>query len=330
MTKVWSYLSNVFDNVTKHNFKRMLTIVADHLSKLAGKSSDPEIQEIYDRTRPARDTYASKYSGSILAKRRYSSETQHFEEKIAELIDVKLKEWDLAVQGVFLEGSIEYKAIFNHGRTAFRQGTYEQRIAELQAMAEVLRDYPELAETQVDVDTFCTDLEKIRDVQQQKEGKVTEASKDLEAARVSVANIMFANLSLLINKYRDNLSKVEEYFDLSLLRSSNGNGNGNSQPPEPMTGTVAPEAVVTVLAGGFDSNSYFNIVNTGGTSLKFYSAMLPDDPLPGSALELLPGEEADAYASELGASGNLFIMVNNPDKVNEGTYSFLVTELVEA
>ncbi len=326
MTKVWSYLSNVFDNVTKHNFKRMLTIVADHLSKLASKSSDPEIQEIYDRTRPARDTYASNYSGSILAKKRYSSETQHFEEKIAELTDVKLKGWDLAVQRVFPEGSIEYKAIFNHGRTAFRQGTYEQRIAELQAMAQVLKDYPELAETQVDVETFCNDLEGIRDVQQQKEGKVTEASKDLEVARAAVANIIFANLGLLINKYRGNLSKVEEYFDLSLLRSANGNGNGNPQPPEPLTGKVAAGATATVLAGGFDSNSYFSIVNTGGTSLKFYSAMLPDDPVPGSSVELLPGEEADAYASELGADSNLFIMVNNPDKVNAGEYSFEFSE----
>jgi hypothetical protein len=90
---------------------------------------------------------------------------------------------------------------------------------------------------------------------------------------------------------------------------------------------VEHEQTATIMEGNFDSNTLFHIINTGGTSLKFYTAKLPTDPVPGSAVELLPGEETDVYASELGAENNLFLMVYNPDLLNTGEYS--VMEAVE-
>ena len=45
-------------------------------------------------------------------------------------------------------------------------------------------------------------------------------------------------------------------------------------------------------------------------------------PVPGSAMEFLPGEQADVFASELGASSNLFLMAYNPDESKAGDYSF--------
>jgi hypothetical protein len=40
----------------------------------------------------------------------------------------------------------------------------------------------------------------------------------------------------------------------------------------------------------------------------------------------MPGEETEVFASDLGADGNLFLMVYNPDDVNEGEYSFLLKD----
>jgi hypothetical protein len=39
-------------------------------------------------------------------------------------------------------------------------------------------------------------------------------------------------------------------------------------------------------------------------------------------MEFLPGEQADVFASELGASSNLFLMAYNPDESKAGDYSF--------
>ncbi len=203
MTRTWIYLSNVIDNTTKRNFKNALTIVADHMSKMAADApSDPEIKELYDRTKPLADSYASNYSSSILAKTVYSSQTQNFEEKINDLYEQKLKVWDADVQKVYLEGSVEYNAILGMGRSAFRQGTYEQRLAKVKALADGLKAYPELAELQAKVETFYQELWNARDLQQQKEGKVTEASKALEKARKDVVTMVFGNLGALIDKFQ--------------------------------------------------------------------------------------------------------------------------------
>jgi hypothetical protein len=57
--------------------------------------------------------------------------------------------------------------------------------------------------------------------------------------------------------------------------------------------------------------------------------MLPTDPVPGSPFELLPSEEADVFASELGADGNLFRIVFNPDTALQGEYSLMNSEEAE-
>ena len=44
-----------------------------------------------------------------------------------------------------------------------------------------------------------------------------------------------------------------------------------------------------ILHGGFDANTSFHLVNSGSVTLKFYTANLPENPVPGNALELAPG-----------------------------------------
>lgn len=325
MNTIWYYLRNVFDTVTKRSSKLTLIIIVDHASRLFAASSDPDIMGIYNRTKPLHDEYAGKWSDSVTEMARRASVTLELKQKMVELTDVKVPKWDATVQLTYLPGTPQYKAIFNHGRTALRTGSYDYRIGIVDSMAKVLKDYPALAALQTEVENYHKSLISLRDLRNQRDLDVARASENLELARIGVSDIMFANLGFLMNKHYQNPSLVEKYFDLSLLRThASENGNGNE--PQPVTATVAALATKTILAGGFDSNSYFNIINTGKTSLKFYTAKLPDDPLPGSAMELLTGQECDVFASELGASGNLFLMVYNPDGSDEGSFSFMMNE----
>jgi hypothetical protein len=324
MKRIWFYLSNVFDRVTRLNFKKGLSLGTDHGSKLQSASADPDIQMLYDRFKPLQGEYVTAYNAWISEKNKREGETLRFTSKMAELNDQKIKQWDIAVQSKYMEGTPEYKAIFTNGRSVFRQGTYETRIAQLGALRDTLADYPSLATLQAEIGTFYDEILAIRNVQQGTEQTVSQASDNLEQARIELTKMMYSNLGFLMYKYYENPSEVEGFFDLSLLRSS-ATVNGNI-PPEPLTGTVEKESTATIMEGGFDSNTLFHIINTGGTSLKFYTAKLPSDPVPGSAIELVPGEETDVYASELGAETNLFLMAFNPDLVNAGEYSVMIVE----
>ena len=76
-----------------------------------------------------------------------------------------------------------------------------------------------------------------------------------------------------------------------------------------------------ILHGGFDGDSEFHFKNTGETTLQFYTANLPDDPVSGTVLEIAAGEEATALASALGSEENMFLMVYNVGIENEGEYA---------
>lgn len=325
MLSIWFYLRNVFDNVSKRSLKLTLAIIVDHASRLFAASSDPDIMGIYTRTKPIHDEYAGKWSDSATAMARRASATLEFKQKMTELTDVKVPQWDAVVQGTYLPGTPQYKAIFNHGRTALRTGSYDYRIGILESMAKVLKDYPALAALQTEVENYHKSLVALRGLKNQRDLDVAHASDNLEIARKNVSDIMFANLGFLMNKHYLNPSLVEKYFDLSLLRT-HPNDNNNGDEPKPVTANVAALATKTILAGGFDPNSYFHIINTGKTILRFYTSKLPDDPMPGSYMELLAGEECDVFASELGASANLFLMVYNPDKAEEGSFSLMMNE----
>jgi len=58
MKRTWYYLVNVFLNVTRDSYVKMLSLITDHESKLKAKESDADIQAIIERTTPEFDTYS--------------------------------------------------------------------------------------------------------------------------------------------------------------------------------------------------------------------------------------------------------------------------------
>ena len=326
--KLWRYLANVFDIATRFSYKKMFLLITDSTTKLQSLKSDPDIDALYQRTEPVCTGYSLAYSDWTSAKGKREGETVRFTGKMAELTDLKAKQWEAQVRAVYLEDTADYKKIFPDGRSMFREGPYDIRINHLQALGSTLADYPALATTKADVDHFHQDILTIRNVQTQHEEKVKAASDLLEQKRLNASGMLFGNLGVLMDKYKDNPLLVEKYFDLSLLRSYS-NGNGGTPEPEPVTGMVAALNSVTLMEGGFDANTMFSLANIGGTTLRFYTAKLPTDPVPGTTVELLPGEDAEVFASDLGADTNLFLMVFNPDELNDGEYSYLVMDQTE-
>ena len=120
----------------------------------------------------------------------------------------------------------------------------------------------------------------------------------------------------------DNIGKPETvtaYFDQSIIRPP-VKTNGASPQPEVYSDAVAPVSSTVVMHGGFDGNTLLHIVNTGSVPLKLYTANMPDDPVPGTALELEPGDEEDVLAADLGAASNLFLMAHNDHATTAGSF----------
>lgn len=143
---------------------------------------------------------------------------------------------------------------------------------------------------------------------------------DVAEKRLAVAIQLSKNAHTLALDFIGQTAMAGVYFDQSIITRP-AYQNGEVPEPDILAEAVAPLTRSIILHGGFDANTLFHIVNTGSVILKFYTANMADDVVPSNALELAPGEEDDVTAAELGADGNLFLMVYNANAAIAGSYA---------
>jgi hypothetical protein len=129
------------------------------------------------------------------------------------------------------------------------------------------------------------------------------------------------------HKYRhdDDSSKRAKCREWGVTYKVVTTGTGE-EPLVPLTGTVAPLKSVTIQEGGLDANTSKWITNTGEVPLQFYTSAKAGETVPDTVLELAPGMQKEVFISELGAEGNTFLMVYNPDEGKEGSYEVVEGE----
>lgn len=313
--ETWHFLINSFDVVTQKSRKQMTIIAADHLAKLSAMKVDAVIARLYDRFAPLYQSFGDQYAAWLSAKGLYKGETERVQILLDELSSVKLKQWSVKIQNVYLEGTPDYTAILPGGRTAFIVGAKETRITELKGLRDRLTKYPKLEDLKKEVETFMQSLEETRNHQQEAEQSVDQLSLQLEHARKEVAGMLYRNLGALMDKYGNDPKQILAFYEVEQLRA------GSSAEPEPITGVIAPGAVVTILDKDITDDTEFFISNTGKTILKFWTAnsVQSADIPPG--IELAPGAEKSVTASEIGKPGSTMLLVMNMDEKIEGSYA---------
>lgn len=229
----WHYVNNQFESATRGSFKRTNILNNDHMSKLSSEGADPDIAALVARTLPLSTTFSSRYSSQISAEASYKGHTALVDNLLRELSSEKIKQWDIQIQGQYLEGTPTYMMILPNRRQPFQEFAKDQRLSEVEALAERLLDYPALSATQTDVDNFATLLRTARDNQQQKEQLNAMAFDQLEVARKALCTMMYGNLGVLMDKYRDTPDMIENFWQLDLIRRT---GQGNDDDDLPQTG----------------------------------------------------------------------------------------------
>jgi hypothetical protein len=161
----------------------------------------------------------------------YKGHTALVDNLLLELSSLKIKQWDIQIQGQHLEGTPTYMMILPSRRKPFQEDTKDDRVSEVEALAQRLLGYPALSATQTDVSNFATALRTARDNQQQKEQLVSMALDELEIARKALCTMMYGNLGVLMDKYRDTPDIIENFWQLDLIRRT-GQGNDDDDLPQ--------------------------------------------------------------------------------------------------
>ena len=313
--ETWHYLINTFDVATQKSRKQMTIITADHLAKLSAMKNDADITRLYDRFAPVQQTFSDTYAAWLSAKGLYKGETERVQNLLDELSSVKLKQWSVKIQNVYLEGTPDYTAILPSGRAPFQNGAKDSRVTELKGLRDRISKYPKLDELKKDVETFTLSLEEARNRQQENEQFVDQLSLRLEQARKDIAILLYRNLGALMDKYGNDPKQILAFYEVEQLRS------GTSAEPEPFTGRIAPGAAVIIIEKGITDDTEFFISNTGKTTLKFWTASsLQTNDIP-SGIEIAPGAEKTVTSTEIGKPASTMLLAMNLDEKTEGSFA---------
>ena len=213
-----NYLNNQFDNMTIKRLPLMVKLTNDHIAKLQAQQSDADILPLLQRIEPLHNAFIAANIAFIVAKGNRKGRTLALTQLLQELSKKKIKQWDIQIQSVYLEGESRYTMLLPNRRSPFQQGAYDERIAEVNALAQRLQAEPSLAATKADVDAYYLRLITARDLQQQEEGRMAQQNALANQARKALAIMMFGNMGALMDKYRAQPQFVATFWETALLK----------------------------------------------------------------------------------------------------------------
>lgn len=306
MTSNWFFLNNVFLNVTKSSFKRMLLMARDHHDKLKIEAvANPAIDALYQAFLPPYTHFNTLYSGVTSNAGVYGGSTLSVENLLSELSSTKAKRWDVMIQNVYDDTSVPYRTLFGTGRAPFQNGAYDMRIAAIRSLSTNLGAYADLAAVKTNVDAFLLALDSARTAQQGSEKRDATLRADLEDARVALAIAMHRVFGGLIQLHADNTKRIETFYEMKYVQSPNrtasnsGNNGGNNGGGAATSVTVSAGSRAILLTGTYSDATSFVVNNTGTSPLGLFVSNDPQAITPSDMSYINAGEVSSFTGDEL-------------------------------
>jgi hypothetical protein len=259
----WSRLDNTFDNATIGSYKKTDILATDHNDKLLNNMSDPDIADAYTNVfKPPYDAFKLAFTTVMTAEARYGGRTRNTED-MWKALAANIDDWSFAVEatpgGLFRKGTLNYSTIFPNGYAPFQKGAYEQRLRSVASLIDILGDYSALANVKTQVNNFYTTLLAARTEQQGFENELAKTRTDVANARQELVDAMHRIMGLLLYKYAPNTAAIDDYYDLSLLRTIGRNGSSDDIVL-PNALDVLPAMQRTIANGVYDSTTFVKFI----------------------------------------------------------------------
>jgi hypothetical protein len=314
--KTWNFLINTFLVITEGSYRTAKKLGDYTLNALLSHNADPVIANLHTSLKPFVDSYNSAYNTWLSKLGTQKSLTNDLTINLKLLQSAKIKQWDIAVQGQFLEGTTKYIAIFPNRRSPFQQGSQEDRLAAVEALSIALAGIASLATTKTDVDAFIAMLKASFVVQKGSLSNTSGFSNNVENARVAMCVELYGVLGQLMSKYKTNPKDVEQYFDLETIRN---------HEQTLFKGTLHPSEVELVMTHTFATGEQVRLINKGATKLRFALCPLANSPIDDTINKIvLPNDETIVDISELGDITNRFLKVENMEATAGNRYSVML------
>ena len=249
----------------------MFMLAKDHLDKLAKNLSDPDIANLHAMVNADYNAFLAAMNDVQANFFTYQMYTKMVQDMLAELSSLKIRQWDIAIQGTYLDNTPQYLDLMANGRASFQKGSYDERINAILVLANKLGKYPALATLQTSVQAYYDQVIATRSAQQGVEYDDTNLRKLLEKQRLILATTLHKVFGFLLYKHADDTSLIESYYELRYLRESI-----KSQAISLTKHTVSANSRVTLYNGQLTADAYLTLKNTGAVALQVFTSNDPN------------------------------------------------------
>ena len=313
MNKKWSFVVNPIETSTRKNYQKAMLISSFHLNALQANITIAFILALYNYYLPIHNAFAAAYTAWEVQQGTKEGKTSSLKEKLAELRKTKIKQWDIGIQNVYLDGTAEYIALLPNHRVPFQSGKQLPRITAIKTLSDAIGTDAALADIKADIDDFYAIIKGIYDSQQTSKASTGTKSTAVESARVAMCNAQFGNLGKFIQEYCSNPNTLLPYFFIEEIQR---------KAQDFFMGTIKPERNKFLRRFTFKATSKIKILNKGESVLHFYIVQTKYSSMPELFLTVNPGQEITTLASAMGNITNRIIMIYNPTVGIIGKYEF--------
>ncbi|NVN96044.1 MAG: hypothetical protein HXX18_12250 [Bacteroidetes bacterium] len=319
--KLFRLFINCFLTLTVRNHKRMAKQSTTNYEALKSKqSTDSFIKELFLKTAPIYTTYHNLLGDLVSTKATKKGTVLSFNNYLKTL-RTKLKDWDIFIQGTYKEGTPEYVMLFPNGKSFILEGTQEQIVSKFTGFNNNVQSNPDLVTIKDEVNSYLKTLNIYYGSKNEKLSVTETSTTELDNAYDQMGKALYYNMLMLTAHFIDNPIEVEDYFDMTLLRTHEKE-------------ITEEESLLVSIPPATSKDSGFSIAETGkylimsrsNFSLQFYGASTASELPKTRPRELVPGEEVEVSGAELGAPANRFLIFVNPSITATGEVEILQVE----
>lgn len=310
MEREWTHLINPFERSTEGSYKNALEISTWHDNALYGVHTDPFYGPLYTYFHPFHLAFYNAYTNLSQQRDEQSGKTLSLSQLISLLSSSKAKQWDVATQVVYPQGTAAYKNLFTHHRVPFQQGTQLERINAVKTLSQKLAGDAALATTLTDVNNFLTQLEAAESTLSTSKSVTPVTSGNVETARVNMCVAMFSNFGAMLQKFASTPESIASYFDIATIRSG-------SQVH--FTGHLKPLTQHCVCKHTFAAADKIKVKNESTVALQVYLSSAVNATTAKTIVPVVMPITVAANttetinASQLGNLSSTNLMISNPD-----------------
>ena len=189
------------------------------LLNLKAGNTDPDIMLMYNSYNPYCLAFDNCYGIWSSIRRSNPGNTLGIVQLLEQLSHNKIKSWDIAIQVIYENTTVEYKKLLPNHRYPFNSGKVSARILALTDLITAMGTDASLATVKTQVTSFALLLKNATILQQDQLNDIDTAITAMEAASNDASDEAFRIFGCLIIKYYKTPKLIDAFFPVAMLQN---------------------------------------------------------------------------------------------------------------